>query len=97
MNSDTATTSTLKTLVIGRRQAPKRLRHDRESSSSVDDELSYLDLDTGRVMSAKRHQDTVTLSAIQFDSIISKLSVLDKCWIKLDKLDKLDATEASVT
>lgn len=97
MASDITASSTPKTPATGRRQAPKRLRHDRESSSSVDDELSYLDLDTGRVLSTKRHQDTVTLSATQFDSLISKLSVLETCCTKLDKLDKLDSIEASVS
>ncbi|KAL4238636.1 hypothetical protein ACF0H5_003343 [Mactra antiquata] len=88
-----AATSTPCTPITSRRQPSKRLRHERDSSSSVEDELSYLDLDTGRVMSSKRTADTITLSTAQFESIISKLSVLETCCSKLGKLDKLDNIE----
>ncbi|KAL4237694.1 hypothetical protein ACF0H5_002408 [Mactra antiquata] len=44
-------------------------------------------------MSSKRTADTITLSHAQFESIISKLSVLETCCSKLGKLDKLDNIE----
>ena len=57
----------------------KRARNDRESASSVDEELSYLDLDTGKVLSARRAGDKVTMTNTNFDLIVSKLSTLEKC------------------
>jgi len=65
--------------------------------SSVDDELSYLDLDTGRVTYSKRSTDNITLSSAQFDATISKLSILEKSCNKLEQLDKLDTIEANVS
>lgn len=89
-------TSTPQTPARDRRQPSKRGRHERESDSSLDAELSYLDLDTGRVTSFRRQPESVTLSTEQFDSISRKLSTLEKFCEKLDKLDKLDSIEITV-
>ena len=54
--------------------------HDRiDSDSSIDGELSYLDLDTGGLLQNKKTSDSAVLSTSQFDSILSKLSVLETC------------------
>lgn len=91
-------TSTPKQADTERRQATKRLRQEMGSSSSVDEELSYLDLDTGRVLSStsRRRTETVTMSTEMFDNIVQKLSLIEVCCNKLDKLDKLDNIEADV-
>jgi len=47
--------------------------------------LFYLDLDTGKVLSATRAGDKVTMTNTNFDLIVSKLSTLEKCCEKLEK------------
>ena len=54
------------------RRGGKRLRSAICSDSSVDGELSYLDLDTGRVLSASR-TDNISMSTNLYDTIMSKL------------------------
>ena len=78
------------------RRGGKRLRSAIGSDSSVDGELSYLDLDTGRVLSASR-TDNISMSTNLYDTIMSKLLSFEKCFSKLEKLDKLDSIETCVT
>ncbi|KAL4221296.1 hypothetical protein ACF0H5_019559 [Mactra antiquata] len=80
-------------------RAGKRPRSAIGSDSSVDAELSYLDLDTGKVLSASKSKpsDRLVLSTSEYDSIMSKMSLFEKSVSKLDKLDKLDNTENNVT
>ncbi|KAH3721414.1 hypothetical protein DPMN_064337 [Dreissena polymorpha] len=76
------------------------------SESSVEGDLSYLDQSPGRILSAAREHDTVTLTCSEFDTLMNKLDMLqtnlekianiEKCISKLDKLDKLDAIEISI-
>ena len=76
------------------------------SESSVDGDLSYLDLDTGNIIASARENDVVKLTLTEFDKLMSKIDKmqehfekidkLEKCLNKLDKLDKLDAIEKSI-
>ena len=76
------------------------------SESSVDGDLSYLDLDTGKVLAASREGNQINMSQTDFDKLMvkidkmeenfSKIDRIEKCLSKLDKLDKLDAIENSV-
>ena len=63
------------------------------SESSVDDDLSYLDLDTGRVQIMQRTREDVFLSHAEFDEVFQKLNMIESKFEKLDKLDKLDSME----
>lgn len=94
--SDLASSSTPKT--PGRKGGCKRFRAEIGSDSSLDGELSYLDLDTGRVLSAARYAavERISLSSMEFEGVMAKLSALEKGLEKLNKLEKLDDIESSV-
>jgi len=64
------------------------------SDSSVDNELSYLDLDTGRVLAASRQPEQMSTSA--YDAVMTKLMAMEKGLAQLEKLDKLDDIERNV-
>ena len=64
------------------------------SDLSVDNELSNLDLDTGRVLAATSKPAQMSPSA--YDAVMTKLLAMEKGISKLDKLDKLDDIERSV-
>lgn len=81
---------------INVKRLPKRGRHDRGSDSSVDGELSYLDLDTGGITLSRRQPEAPSISTKQIDTILSKLSALEKSCVNLKKLDKLDGIEAKM-
>ena len=65
---------------------------------SLNNELSYLDLQTSRAQSSARNSDTarVSLSTPKFNGMMSKLEALEKGLLKLNKLDKLDKIENNV-
>jgi len=77
------------------------------SESSADGDLSYLDLDTGSILTAHRENDLMTISSTEFDKLLTKLDKmqtkfdqldkLEKCLDKLNKLDKLDSIENSIS
>jgi len=75
-------------------RASKRPRPMLGSDSSVDNELSYLDLDTGRVLAASRQPEHMSTSA--YDAVMTKLMAMEKGLAKLEKLDKLDDIERNV-
>ena len=63
------------------------------SESSIEGDLSYLDLDTGRIQTASRHDEGVA----DFDKMMNKLDMMQtKFSSKLDKLDKIDDIEKCV-
>ena len=63
------------------------------SESSIEGDLSYLDLDTGRIQTASRHDEGVA----DFDKMMNKLDMMQTKFLsKLDKLDKLDDIEKCV-
>lgn len=78
----------------------KRFRPCSGSDTSVDGDLEYLDLDTGRVVQGtstpNNSNETMTLSKKSYDALMRKLTSMEKCLNKLDKLDKLDQIESSV-
>jgi chromosome segregation ATPase len=92
--------NTPRTTLGGRNQAAKRLRSALSSDSSDHNEgdLSYLDLDSGKVLQAsqKTSESKVTLTLSEYDALMSKLMLLEKGLDKLNKLDKLDKIEKSV-
>ena len=73
----------------------KRPPAELTSDSSLDNELSYLDL---RTQSSARNSDTarVSLSTPKFNGMMSKLEALEKGLLKLNKLDELDKIENNV-
>lgn len=83
-------------------QDRKRLRPCSGSDTSVDGNLSYLDLDTGEVIKMKSTSapqskpSDMTLSKKSYDALTTKLMTMEKCLNKLDKLDKLDQIESVV-
>ena len=83
-------------------QDRKRLRPCSGSDTSVDGDLSYLDLDTGGVIKLKSTStpqtkpSDITLSKKSYDALMTKLMTMEKCLTKLDKLDKLDQIESAV-
>ena len=77
------------------------------SDTSVDGNLSYLDLDTGGLIQATststpqasgglKADGDIVLSKTSYDALMKKLVTMEKCLTKLDKLDKLDQIESSV-
>ena len=77
------------------------------SDTSVDGNLSYLDLDTGGLIQATststpqasgglKADSDIVLSKTSYDAQMKKLVTMEKCLTKLDKLDKLDQIESSV-
>ncbi|KAH3842926.1 hypothetical protein DPMN_116431 [Dreissena polymorpha] len=46
------------------------------SESFVEGNLSYLDLDTWRILSVARELDTVTLTCSEFDTLMNKFDML---------------------
>lgn len=90
----------------------KRLRPSSASdTSSLDGDLSYLDLDTGGVVrkastpqasgthetkTKRPSEGAVTLTNKSYDALMSKLSKMERCLTKLEKLDKLDEIENAV-
>lgn len=71
----------------------KRPRVARGSDSSIDNELSYLDLDTGSISISKAKQVD---RSDDFDSLLAKIKLFEQGISKLDKLDKLDQIETNV-
>ncbi|KAH3803253.1 hypothetical protein DPMN_156955 [Dreissena polymorpha] len=70
--------------------AAKLNRSALSSDSSVDDELSYLNLDSGHVMTKQSDGERISMTSLQYESIMSKFHTLEKGLSKLEKLDKLD-------
>ena len=88
-------------------QDRKRVRPCSGSDTSVDGNLSYLDLDTGGLIQATststpqasgglKADNDIVLSKTSYDALMKKLVTMEKCLTKLDKLDKLDQIESSV-
>ena len=88
-------------------QERKRVRPCSGSDTSVDGNLSYLDLDTGGLIQATststpqasggfKADSDIALSKTSYDALMKKLVTMEKCLTKLDKLDKLDQIESSV-
>ena len=79
----------------------KRFRPDSGSdTSTLDESLSYLDLDTGNILekttSPNSSSKGVILPAKTYDALMKKLNHIDTSLSKLDKLDKLDNIEKAV-
>ena len=83
------------------KQDKKRKKGDVSSdfeTSSHERDLSILDLDSGKVISSQPHSTPraeskdrkETLSSDAYDTLMKKISVMEKCMSKLDKVDKLD-------
>lgn len=89
----------LGTVMASKKQASKRFCPDSSSdTSSINDSLSYLDLDTGNVVKTTSTPAGrgITLTNKAYDALMKKLNHMDTCLSKLDKLDKLDQIENSV-
>lgn len=74
----------------------KRPRVTRRSDSSIHNELSYLDLDTGSTSITRTKQvDQLSLHTDELDSPFSKIKRFEQGISKFDKLDKLDQIETN--
>lgn len=86
--------------VMSSKNKSKRFRPDSSTdTSSIDDSLSYLDLDTGNVVGPTSTPSVgkgTSLSNKSYDALMQKLMKMETCLSKLDKLDKLDEIENSV-
>lgn len=91
------TTAMSSSTPLSRKQACKRkMLRGPGSESSIEGDLSYLDLDTGRIQTAIRQDEGVVLTVSEFDKMMTKLEMMQLKFDKLDKLDKLDAIEKCV-
>lgn len=75
-----------------------RKRRKPGSESSVDGDLSYLDLDTGRIQTTARSEisEGVMVTHSEFGKMIKKLELIESKFGKLDKLDKIDSMEQCI-
>jgi len=97
VNMSVSFAPTTPTTPINVKRLPKRGRHDRGSDSSVDGELSYLDLDTGSILLTRKPIETPLLSAKTIDTILFKLAGLETSLKKLDKLDEIEVQMKTFT
>ncbi|KAH3862118.1 hypothetical protein DPMN_025081 [Dreissena polymorpha] len=71
----------------------KRMRPAIGSDTSADGKLSYLDLDTGRVLSEKK-TGNMMLSSTTYDIMMNKLLSFEKGFEKLQKVDTLQCVKS---
>jgi len=85
--------STLSTSTPLATKQERKRKKVKGSEFSIEGDLSYLDLDTGRIQTASRHDEGV----VDFDKMMNNLDMMQtKFSSKLDKLDKLDDKEKCV-
>jgi len=92
--------STPSTDSTSRRGAKRAKTRHPGSESSIDGDLSYLDLDSGEILAASREGNQISLSQTDVDKLMlkidkmeenfSKIDRIERCLSKLDKLDKLN-------